>query len=153
MKISTLLAALTVLALAPIAGAQTVIDDGTVDDGTTTPAPDPRPEDDENPPTLASVSPDASSVVGSSVTVEGEASDDIGVARVEYRVQGDTRWREALISDGELDDSGDEVAPTSVNYMFRARLRSSANHTRIEIRVIDTNENESDYLTRKFRRR
>ncbi|CAN5406475.1 hypothetical protein BH23VER1_BH23VER1_26150 [soil metagenome] len=147
LSISTLILAFGIFVLAPFAAAQDPGDGGGDGGGATPP---PNPANDETPPALVSVAPDASSVVGSSVTVEGEATDNLGVAKVEYRIQDDPRWREALISE---DGADEDTLATSVRYMFRTRLRSGENHTRISIRVIDVNDNESDYLTRKFRRR
>ncbi len=129
-----LCATIGVLACAPLAGAQTTDGGGSAVAAASG---------------IENVSPDASSVVGKSVTVEGSVTDADGIAKVEYRTNATRRWRSALLTEATDDDA---TTRTAADFIFRVSLRSDRETTRVFIRVIDVNGGESDYLSRKFRR-
>jgi hypothetical protein len=127
------LAGLAALALSTLpAGAQTI------------------PPRDDLPPEIdfESIEPSAGWKVNNRITVTGDVSDDVGIRRVEYRIEGQGgQWKRATISST---DDGDTSAQLTATFFIQLRL-SFTRFIRLHIRVIDTRGNESDHIVRRFR--
>jgi|GEM_PF-2822228 len=98
-------------------------------------------------PTLTIESPGPNQVVGGRLVIRGMATAMEGVEAVQYRRLGRKRWRNAI-----LDETTDRN-PTTIGYTIITKTRRGNNITRIQMRVIDIRRGESDFVTRKFRRR
>ncbi len=101
---------------------------------------------DTSPPTITMSAPvNGVPVETDRVTVTGEASDDVGVKRVQYRVEGSRRWRNAILTDPD---------GTSTTYVFSYRNKRKGRARRVYVRCLDAAKNESDTIGRKvFRAR
>ena len=103
-------------------------------------------EEDTSPPTVTMDAPvNGVPVETDRVTVTGEASDDTGVRRVQYRLEGSRRWRDAILT-----------APneTSTTYVFSYKNKKKGRARRVYVRCLDAAKNESDTIGRKvFRSR
>ena len=107
---------------------------------------------DTTPPTITMSSPvNGVPVETDRVTVTGEVTDDVGIRRVQYRVEGSRRWRNAIIVP---DGTQDPNARTSASFFFSYKNKKKGRARRVYMRCIDLAGNESDTIGRKvFRAR
>jgi opacity protein-like surface antigen len=97
---------------------------------------------DVTPPTLDVTSPVSGVAVATDrVTVTGEAGDDVGVAVVEYRVEGKRRWRRATLTNPD---------ETSTSWVFSFKHTKKGRAIRFYVRVRDAEKNESDTIGRRI---
>ncbi|MEZ5304425.1 MAG: hypothetical protein R3F11_27845 [Verrucomicrobiales bacterium] len=106
----------------------------------------------DTPPTLSDVTPVAGTKVSQRTQVfsgtaaatgtSGSGSVNHGIDRVLWRIQGDGKWRKALLS-----ARGEQTT----TFTFKAKLRKGEDHTRVIIRAIDEGGRESDWIVRKIR--
>lgn len=108
------------------------------------------PPRNDGPPVLdfASVSPSAGYQLNKSIMVSGSVSDDVGIREVLYRIHGSKKWRQADLVETASDDNTRQT--TGADFYFRLKLTSGGN-TRVDVRVIDIRNQESEFLTRRFR--
>lgn len=99
---------------------------------------------DTSPPTVTMSAPvNGVAVETDRVTVTGEASDDVGVARVQYRLEGSRRWRNAILTNPD---------GTTTTYVFSYRNSKKGRARRVYVRCHDEAKNESDTIGRKIYR-
>ena len=79
-------------------------------------------------------------VTSRKVTISGNATDEVGVTEVRYRVERSRRWRKAVLTD---------AGGTDTDFTIIARLPRRS-HARVYIRAIDAAGNESDTIGRKL---
>jgi hypothetical protein len=93
---------------------------------------------DTSPPTITMDTPvNGVAVATDRITVEGEATDDVGVSRVEYRIEGRRRWRRAIV-----------LSTGAYTFSFKNTKKGRAR--RVYVRAIDAAKNESDTIGRKI---
>jgi hypothetical protein len=97
---------------------------------------------DTTPPTVTMTAPvNGVAVFTDRVTVTGTATDDVGVKRVEYRIEGNRRWRRAILTNPDA---------TTTSYVFSYKNKRKGRARRIFVRCRDDAKNESDTLGRKI---
>ena len=97
---------------------------------------------DTSPPTITMDAPVNGVAVGTDrVTVTGDATDDTGVKRVEYRIEGSRRWRRATLTNPD---------GTTTTYVFSYKNKKKGRARRVYVRARDDAKNESDTIGRKI---
>ena len=93
---------------------------------------------DTSPPTISISSPVNGAIVEADrVTVTGDANDDVGIAEVQYRVEGRRKWRRATLT------NPDEPSTQWV-WSFKHKRRGKA--VRFYVRARDEAGNESQTI-------
>ncbi|MDG2123318.1 MAG: hypothetical protein P8J87_06465 [Verrucomicrobiales bacterium] len=95
---------------------------------------------------LTSLSPAAGWQTKEKITVTGDFTDDRGFRYVEYRIRGRGDWKNASFTTSGTVASGTITATFTINLKLKRKQ-----YTRIEIRAVDVDGNESDYITRRYR--
>ena len=98
---------------------------------------------DEEAPEIRLDTPTGGSLVSKRFTIVGTVTDNVGVTEVRYRIEGEKRWRTAILV---------QAGAVSTTFTFRAKLRSGRGKSRVYVRAWDAVRNESDIVSRKFRR-
>ena len=99
-------------------------------------------QDDTNPPSVTMTAPvNGIAVETDRVTVTGDARDDTGVSVVEYRIEGQRRWRKATLTNPDS---------SSTSYVFSYKNTKKGRAKRVYVRARDEAKNESDTLGRKI---
>jgi hypothetical protein len=97
---------------------------------------------DTTPPEITMAAPvNGVAVTTARVTVTGDATDDTGVERVEYRIEGMRRWRRAVLTNPD---------DTSTAYVFSYKNTKKGRARRVYVRARDAAKNESDTIGRKI---
>ena len=99
-------------------------------------------QEDTTPPTITMDAPvNGVPVETDTITVTGSATDDTGVRRVQYRLEGSRRWRDAILT-----------APneTTTTYVFTFKNKKKGRARRVYVRALDFEKNESDTIGRKI---
>jgi len=96
---------------------------------------------------LATITDDREFFDKGRLTVTGTASDDTRIHRIQFRLEGSKRWRNAtIIRTGTGDTANDYV------WSFRVSVNRRSDR-RIYVRAVDPFKNESDIIGRKLIRR
>ena len=101
---------------------------------------------DTTAPTLTFDTPENGVVVESDrVTINGMVSDDVGVVRVEFRLEGQRRWRRAIMT------APGEASSAFVTSYKNRNKKKRRRGIRVYLRAIDAAGNESDITGRRIR--
>lgn len=98
-----------------------------------TPTPTPTPTPDLTPPKIT-LKTDLSNVFSSAPKVEGEATDNVAVAQVEYSVDDGQHWANVELS---------STSEKKISFVFTPLTQGDGNYS-VKVRAIDTNNNDEE---------